>query len=190
MGKAVKSVTKAASSAVSSIANGVGKVVSGDVSEGLGDIGQAAARVGLDTVTVGNKDKADALSGGLLTAAEGAARGNSEDIARVGATVAATAYGGPMGAMAVNSAFAAGGSVLDAGVSYLGGTGNTGLANVANMAKNLIEPPKSKAVAPPPSEAWYDFAAPTSGRSNTGIYIAVGVAVITLVLILIIKRRR
>lgn len=139
MSDTVEKVKKAAKKAydsvrkpVKSIGKGLEKVAQGKVSEGFGDIGQTAARVGLDVATGGNKDKVDALTGGLMTAAEKAARGNSKDIVRVGATVGALAGGGPGGAMAVNSAFGQGGNVFDAASTFAGSQGFGDIARVAD----------------------------------------------------------
>lgn len=91
--KAVDNFGSAASKAVKSVGKGVEKVAQGKVSEGLGDIGQAAMRSGLDVATGGNKKLVDSLSGGLMTSAEGAARGNSKDIIKTGLTATGIVLG-------------------------------------------------------------------------------------------------
>lgn len=114
MSLSLKKITKAVTKPISKVVSAVGKIAQGNVAEGLGDIGQTAAGVGLDVATGGNKNTADALSGGLLTSAELAARGNSSDAARLGLVGGAAAIGGPGGAIAANSALANGGGPLSA----------------------------------------------------------------------------
>lgn len=132
MSKEIKKTYESVTRPVKSFGKGLGKVAQGKVSEGLGDIGQTAARVGLDVATGGNKDKVDALTGGLMSAAEKAARGNTKDITRVAATAGAVAVGGPAGGMAVNTAFARGGNVFDAASGFAGSQGFGDVARIAD----------------------------------------------------------
>lgn len=214
MGGVVKAVGKVASSAVKSvgsvasgIVNGVGKVAQGKVGEGLGDIGQTAARMGLDIVTVGNKSTVDKLTGGIMTTAEEAARGNSKDIVRLGATATAAVYGGPTAAMAANSVFAGGGNILQAGLAGvtnsqggemgwlddIGGflNNNPGLSQLANNAISGLIPksaPKVQTVAP----AVQTIEIPGSRQGmSTGMIVGIagGALGLVLVLVLVLKRK-
>lgn len=178
MSKSVKKVGKAvgsvASKAVKSVGNvtkpvtsAVGKIADGKISEGLGDIGQTGARMGLDIATAGNRDKADALTGGALTSAELAARGNSKDIARVGVTGAAAVVGGPAAAMAVNGVLAQGGNILQAGGAAFGVP--TQITDIAGNILHMNGPTASPSPVPiAPSEMNYGSSNSYSGGSSFG----------------------
>lgn len=178
--KAVKSVTKP----VSKVTSAVGKIAQGKVAEGVGDITQTAARTGLDIATGGNKGQIDGISGGLLTSAENAARGNTGDASRVGLVGGATFFGGPLAGLAVNSVLANGGTLQDAGYAALlngqGGEmsifndingflgGNSALSKLANSALSGLAgkpqpivsssvdrtPPPTIIQAPAPATDW------------------------------------
>lgn len=113
--KAVKTVSNVAKP----ILKGAEKIVQGKVSEGVGDIAQTSARMGLDISTGGNRQLVNAYTGGLLDTAENAARGNTGDAAKLGVVGGATYLGGPLGFMAANSALANGGSAINAGAAGL-----------------------------------------------------------------------
>lgn len=198
--KAFKSVTKP----IATVVNSVGKIASGNVAEGLGDIGQAAVRTGLDTVTLGNKSTVDGLSGGLLTAGEQAARGNTKDIVRVGAVAGATVYGGPMAGMAVNSALAGGANILQAGMagamnssggemSFLSDVGgflnnNPGISQLANNVISGLGPKSApKVVQAAPAVQYIET--PAKGMSQ-GMLMGVGAAVVAVALLAVVLLRR
>lgn len=195
--KATSSVTKAVSNAVKSVGGGVEKIAQGKVGEGLGDIGQAAARVGLDTVTGGNKNLVDGFSGGLLTSAEGAARGNTEDLTRIGVTGGAALAGGPAAAFAVNQGFSNGGGLQGALVSGIGFVGVPGAEFIANGVTNIVggkskvQPSGAPMIEYAPEES-YSPSAPK--KSNSMLLIGGAVVGVTLILLLVFlsfrKRKR
>lgn len=139
--KAVDNAMSAVSKSVKDVGKGIEKVGQGKIGEGLGDIGETYARTQLDLLTGGNKSKVDDLSGGLLTSYEGAMRGNTKDIARVGLTAgAAYLTGGVLAPMAVNMAMASGGDAVDgaiAGVSS-GIASSTGSSGLGSVVKNVL----------------------------------------------------
>ena len=188
--------------------NSVGKIATGNVTEGLGDLGQLAARTGLDVATGGNKKLVDGLSGGLMTSAEMAARGNSSDITRLGVTGAAGLAGGPMAAMAANNAFASGGNFLQAGfagltnsqggeMSFLNDIGsflnsNPALSQIANnaitgltqkSAPKVVSQPEVRVVEVPASQ-------PVSAPMSKGMMVGIGAGVVGLIVVLIFAFRR
>lgn len=194
MSKAVKSAVKSVGSAVKQVAGGIGKIAQGKVGEGFGDIGETAARVGLDTVTGGNKNKVDALSGGLMSAAEGAARGNTKDIARLGITAGATAVGGPMGGLSANAVFGAGGNVLQAGLAGLGGTPMAGVASLAGgvlgNVLNMNGPTATPQNITPTVNPSYVPGIPGTSNNNTTMMLMTGGGLIAVVMVLILTMRR
>lgn len=135
--KAVSKVSDAVSSAVSDTGAGLTKIREGNIAEGLGDIGQTAARTGFDTVTGGNKDLADMASSGAISRAESAARGNTKDIASTGAVVGAAFAGGPAAAMAMNQGIATYGglnaqTILNATAIGMGGNAGAIVGKIAD----------------------------------------------------------
>lgn len=210
--KAVKKIGKVASKAVKSagnvvkpVAKGVEKIAQGKIGEGVGDITSTAARVGLDIATGGNKDKVDALSGGLLSTAENAARGNTKDIGRLAVTAGAAYVGGPMAAMAVNQGFASGGGIEQAiltGVSNSTGTDMdwlnqaTAILNnptVSSLASSLI--PRSKPETPPSYNPVISVPSPMADSSgggmgtNTMLMIGGGVLAFVAILFFALKKK-
>jgi hypothetical protein len=150
--------------------------------------------MGFDVATGGNKAQVDALSGGLLSSAELAARGNSKDIARVGVVAGATAAGGPSAGFAVNNVLSQGGNYLQAamaaqaggnmsflsdGLGFLGS--NDPLAKLAqNAISGLTSSPKS---APRISSApaIQTISVPSAQGMSTGMMIGIGVATLALI---------
>jgi hypothetical protein len=194
--KHVKKVSSAVGSAVKSVSSGVSKIAQGKVAEGLGDIGQTAARAGLDTVTGGNKKIADQLSGGLLTSAEMAARGNTKDITRVGAVVGATVAGGPGAGMAVNGGFAAGGfqGGLAAG---LGGVGVPGAGLIAGAVSNVVgsgggsmAPSSAPMYQAPMYSPAPVYQGTSGGINNSTMIMGAAFAGVLLILVLFLGMRR
>lgn len=202
--KPLSSVVKGAGNTAKGVTGGLGKVVKGDIKGGLGDISQTAVKFGLDQVTLGNSKKLDGLSGGLVTSIEGAARGNSTDIARLGITAGAAYATGGMGAFAVNSSFAGGGSNEDAllsGISNSTGADMEWLKTASTfinspigntLATSLL--PKSKPAAPPAApQIVYQAAAPVLPVPNglsSKMMMMIGGGVIALVLIIALVFRK
>lgn len=195
--KAKDTVTKP----LEKVVNGVGKMASGDFKEGFGDITSTAANVGLDIVTGGNKGKVDALTGGLMTSAENAARGNLKDGIRVGATTGATIFGGPAAGMAVNTAFANGGNIIDAGKMYATSQGFGGVANIASNAldKTLgisgnlgIGGPQVLTNVPSVSASpvQYTPSENPNKKDNTFLYIAMGGGFLMIILLIVLQRKK
>lgn len=203
MGFSLKKIVKSVTKPVSNVVNGVGKIASGKISEGLGDIGQTAAGTGLDIVTGGNKKIADGLSGGLLTTAENAARGNTADIARLGVTGGAALAGGPGAALAANSAFANGGNILQAGFSGVLGSdtglgnflNNSALGNLASGALSGLINGKPKPVASVPDfypQETSSAYSPSVKNNNMPLILGIGALFVLLVVFMffILKRRK
>lgn len=205
IGKVATKATKAVSNPIKQIAAGTGKVIGGDVKGGLGDIGAAGTRMGLDIATAGNRKTADALSGGALTAAEGASRGNTADIARLAVTGGAAFVGGPAGGMAANQFFASGnlttqnalasGAQIALGsdsMSWLGDIKEKTGFDVGGLLSQVVDsqlnPKKDKGdpglVAGPQQPVFVQ--APSD---NKMIYIAGGVAVLGLFAVLLLRKR-
>lgn len=200
MSKTVKKATKAVSSVAKSATGAVSKIAQGKVAEGLGDLGQTAARTGLDIATGGNKKIVDAYSGGLLTSAEQAARGNTSDATRVGIVGGATLVGGPMAGYTTNMVLARGGSPLEAGAAVLGAANLGGdmsiLSDVGNFIssnKDLIgqvvdfgNKPKAAPSAAAPVAIPQPILAP---QDNTKMYLLAGGGVLGLILVLVLVLR-
>lgn len=199
--KAVKSVTKAVSAPIASVGKAVEKIAQGKVAEGLGDIGQTGLRTGLDTVTAGNKSLVDSYSGGLLTSAEQAARGNTKDATRVGVVGGATFFGGPMAGFAANNVFANGGNFAQAALAA-GSGGEMGFLSDINgflgnnpalsqLANNVISGlgPKSapKVVQQAPAVQTVEVA--RKGMSM-GAMIGIGAGVIAVALLAVVMLRK
>lgn len=202
MGFSLKKVTKAVSKVVKPVAKAVEKVAQGKVGEGLGDIGQTGARMGLDIATGGNKNLVDGFSGGLLTSAENAARGNTKDIARVGVTGAASFAGGPTAGFAVNNILANGGSITQAALAagsggdmsflsdvsgFLGN--NPGIAQLANSALSGLGP-KSAPKVVQSAPAIQTIEVPSSKGMTPNIMIGVGLAVVSLIVVMLVVVKR
>lgn len=187
--KLVKSVTAPVEKAVQS----VGKIASGNVAEGLGDLGQLGAQTGLDIATGGNKKLVDGLSGGLLTTAEQAARGNTGDIAKIGVVAGATIAGGPSAGLMANSALSQGGNVFQAGLAGFGGT-ELGASPLGQLASNSLTGLFNGNPKPAPvvqdQNALAVYSAPQ--KSNTGLIIGIagGVLVLVLAMFLFLRKRR
>lgn len=211
--KAVKKATKAVSNPISQVTKSVEKIAQGKVSEGLGDLGQGAASMGLDIATGGNKKVVDQLSGGLLTSAELAARGNSKDIVRVGLTGGAALVGGAPAALMVNSAMAQGHSplqaIFSAGAQGLVGDNmkissvlsdiqsSTGI-NVGDVLTNLLGV-KSDPQSSTGSKAVVQGSAPSSpviiqqpsgGGINTNVMMIAGAGLVGVVLLALLLKRK
>ena len=198
-----KKVKKAVSKVTKPVAKAVEKIAQGKVAEGLGDIGQTGARMGLDIATGGNKDLVDGFSGGLLTSAENAARGNTKDIARVGVTGAATFAGGPTAGFAVNNVLSNGGSITQAALAagsggdmsflsdvsgFLGN--NPGIAQLANSALSGLGP-KSAPKVVQSAPAIQTIEVPSARGMSMGMMVGIGSAVIgAIVLILVVVKRK
>ena len=203
MGKAVKSVTKAAGSAISTTVKAVGKIAEGKVSEGVGDLGETWTKASLDMATGGQRNTVDALTGGLTQSAIDASRGNTKDLIRVGAVAGATAVGGPAAAMAANAALSQGsniGDIAKAGIAVAsgGGTNVEWLNSVGNIlnnptVSNLTSGLFNKSPSPAPSAApvIMTAAAPSAGMSqSTMMMIGGGVLAIVLVLVVAFKGKK
>lgn len=195
MGFSLKKIVKSVTKPVSSVVNGVGKIASGKISEGLGDIGQTAVRTGLDVATGGNKKLVDGLSGGLLTTAEQAARGNTGDLAKIGVVAGATIAGGPGAGLMANSVISQGGNVFQAGLAGFGGT-ELGASPLGQLASNSLtglfngNPKPAPVVQEQFVSPAISYATPKS--SNTGLIVGIvgGVLVLVLAMFLFIRKRR
>lgn len=185
MGFSLKKVVKSVTKPLAKVTTAVGKIAQGKVAEGLGDIGQTAASTGLDIATGGNKKIADSLSGGLLTTAEQAARGNSGDIAKIGVVAGATVVGGPGAGMAANQILAQGGNALQAA---MGGASVAGVPGVdlAGAVLNKLNPQKAPKMpgAPDVIEDYFprDYSGESGGSSKYTMIVA-GAAVLVVLLI-------
>jgi hypothetical protein len=200
VGGAVSKAVKTVGNVTKPVTNGIGKIAQGKVAEGVGDITQTAARTGLDIATGGNKKIVDAYSGGFLTSAEQAARGNTKDAARLGLVGGAAVVGGPGAAYATNMALANGASPILAGASILG-AGNFGgnmslisdVGSFINSNKDLIgqvvdfgNKPKA---APQPSYAPAAIPQPIYQPDNTKMLLMAGGGFLGLILVLVLVLR-
>jgi len=198
--KAVKKVSKSVTKPVESSLKNISK---GNIGGAVGDLTSGAARMGLDVATGGNKNLVDSFSGGLLSSVESAARGNSKDIVRVGATGGATFFGGPAAGFAVNNVLSQGGNIAQAAMAAGSGgemnilsdvtgflsSGNP-LAQLANNAiSNLTSSPKS---APKVSSApaVQTISVPSQSGMSTGMMMGIGAAVVGLVLVFVLVFKR
>ncbi len=183
--KIVNKVTAAVGKPVETIVNGAGKIATGNFTEGVGDITGTLAKNGLNIVTVGNADKVNELSGGGVDTLVGAARGNSKDIVRTGATGAATFFGGPAVGLAVNQGFAMGGA--QGGVASLLGSFGVPPEAIAAVT-SFIKPPKA-AVEEVFGFAEGDSQGAGSAPGNQNLIIALGLVAAVLVLVAANKKR-
>lgn len=195
MGFSLKKIVKSVTNPVSSVVNGVGKIASGKISEGLGDIGQTVVRNGLDIATGGNKKLVDGLSGGLLTTAEQAARGNTGDIAKLGVVAGATVAGGPVAGLMANSVISQGGNVFQAGLAGFGGT-ELGASPLGQLASNSLtglfngNPKPAPVVQEQFVSPAISYATPKSSNTVLIVGIAGGVLVLVLAMFLFLRKRR
>lgn len=195
MGFSLKKLVKSVTAPVEKAVQSVGKIASGNIAEGLGDLGQLGAQTGLDIATGGNKKLVDGLSGGLLTTAEQAARGNTGDIAKLGVVAGATIAGGPGAGVMANSALAQGGNVFQAGLAGFGGT-EFGASPLGQLASNSLtglfngNPKPAPFVQDQYMAPAISYATPQS--SNTGLIVGIvgGVLVLVLAMFLFIRKRR
>lgn len=138
--KAIDNTVKAAVAVTNGINTGLSKVADGKISEGIGDIGQTGARMGLDIATGGNKSTVDALTGGTLSMAELAARGNTGDASKLAITGAAAYAGGPQAAMTTNALIQQNGlttsSLAQSGYSTLLGSNAMNIGNILGDIQN------------------------------------------------------
>lgn len=133
--KAPKAISKIATGAVK---NAV--LLTKDPKKALGNYTNTMTNV----LTLGQGKTIDAFTGGGFSSFQGAFRGNTKDIARVGLTAGAAALTGGSGAFLVNKAFASGASPLEAGLA-----GATGIEEGSSMSwlKELGDIANSPAVS-------------------------------------------
>ncbi len=163
--------------------------VSGDITKSMQDV-----------ATLGNRDLVNSASGGGLDALQGASQGNSKDLFRTGATVAAFAGAGPAGAVAVNQQFAQGQSPEQIALGLAsGGTGvnfldqaltyanNPAVQGLLGLNKPAPAPKAPKQVAPTVTPS----VQPSEGMSmTTMLLIAGGVIATVLVGFVVFKGKK
>ncbi len=160
-----------------------------------------------DVATLGQRDQVNALTGGGLDAIKDASGGDSKSALRVGVTAGAFAAGGPMAAIAANSAFANGGNVGQAGLaavtnsqggemSIFNDVGNflnsdTAIAKLANSSlSGLINgKPKPAPVVVRESAPVQTIVSGGAGMSK-GLMYGLGAAAVAVVLILVVALKK
>lgn len=190
------SAKKAVSKATKTVTGSIKKISKGDIKGGIGDLSEGAATMGLDIATGGNKKLVDAYSGGLLSSAEGAARGNSTDLTRLGIVGGATVLGGPAAGFALNQVMARGGSEQEilTGLASAGGYG--GLATAIDYAGNAVSYSNKPSPAPAALRAQdpgISYAPSGGGGSDTTKYLMIGggaFAILISILFFVSMRRK
>ena len=202
--KSVSKVVKKTTDSVSKpLVSSLKRLSKGDLKGGIGDLTSGATRIGLDIATGGNKKLVDGFSGGLLSSAEGARRGNLKDIVRTGVTATAAYFGGPMTAMAINQKFASGQKVQNIALDYA--KENSGMdMSFLNQANDFLSNPvvssyltnRSPKRPPKVPVPVISVDNPMEDQNDKGIsskmllYFGGGAVVLFLIVFLIIRRKK
>lgn len=181
------SVVKSVSRAVKKASKSVSKTVS-KAAQGASNLSGTVASKTLDVATLGQKDLVNGLTGGAVTSLEGVYRGNSADIARLGATGAAFAVGGPAGAFAANNLLASGASLEQVGLAAL----SQYSPGLGTLASQFIKPPSSgtnpTGYIARPEQVYSGI--DDSRISTKEILIAVGVAILGIFLLIFFLKKK